>query len=199
MHHQPHLTYICLLVLFVKHSCHAFVPHLTLNTAVRCLGGDGKVFRNDHPLKSSTSIAPPKMVVVASEFGGIQHAGVLVSDTKASKVRQHFSLSSPRKIILSCCVYGAGTLLFFVNMFRICTERLIYSMCRFTFGWVGLGSCCTENVQSYPTRDFLGTLPRCAKIMAPTFPLFLSPFVKDHAATEVVVFLILICLVVFSY
>lgn len=53
--------------------CHAFVPPATANTIAK--GGQ---------IQSRTATSTPRMS--ASEFGGIQHAGVLVRDTEASKV-----------------------------------------------------------------------------------------------------------------
>lgn len=61
--------------------CAAFVP-------ANSIAQGGGVIRNRH------AHATPLMV--SSEFGGVQHAGVLVKDTKASKVTQPVGTIIPR-------------------------------------------------------------------------------------------------------
>lgn len=83
--------WVSLLALTVAPSCRAFVAP-TVNQAGCSMSARGRStqysskheqINSQHQHRGSTC-AVPKMS--ASEFGGIQHAGVLVSDTKASKV-----------------------------------------------------------------------------------------------------------------
>lgn len=60
----------CALALVLTPLCHAFVPPATAHSSVK----SGQIRNHATPIMST------------SEFGGIQHAGVLVSDTRASKV-----------------------------------------------------------------------------------------------------------------
>lgn len=62
--------------------CHAFVPANSL--------AKGGAIRNRH---AHATITP---LMVSSEFGGVQHAGVLVQNTKASKVTHLLGTSTPR-------------------------------------------------------------------------------------------------------
>lgn len=77
-------------LLFLAPLCHAFVTPPTSN--MLHFRNDCGAIRNDVVSHKglgcrSSKRAVPRMMTAASEFGGIQHAGVIVSDTKASKVK----------------------------------------------------------------------------------------------------------------
>lgn len=90
MCHQPYTAMFAYAsLLFLAPLCHAFVTPSTSN-ALHFRNDCGAIrnMQQQHTHKGCRSSKPavPRMTTATSEFGGIQHAGVIVSDTKASKV-----------------------------------------------------------------------------------------------------------------
>ena len=75
-------------LLFLAPLCHAFVSPPASNALHfrKDCGVIGNIQQHTHKGCRSSKPAVPRMMAGSSELGGILHAGVIVSDTKASKV-----------------------------------------------------------------------------------------------------------------